>query len=169
MPNDRNKRRYNAYLSPKHHEKAEQYMLDDPVLPNPDIRGAKQEFTEKAILNFLNIASSNTKPSDNSKQEWLLQEKQEQIRLLQQQVDDFRDRFNDITTDSAGRVYAGGLGSSPVFEDGRPPASEASAVSPYPRLSRRLGAAPPARVTCPPSPCAASSLARADVFLSASR
>ena len=29
--------------------------------------------------------------------------------------------FNDITTDRAGRVYAGGLGSSPVFEDGRPP------------------------------------------------
>ena len=101
MPNDRNKRRYNAYLSPKHHEKAEQYMLDDPVLPNPDIRGAKQEFTEKAILNFLNIASSNTEPSDNSNQEWLLQEKQEQIRLLQQQVDDFRDRFNDITTEQS--------------------------------------------------------------------
>ena len=31
--------------------------------------------------------------------------------------------FNDITTDSAGRVYAGGLGSSPVFDDGREPAS----------------------------------------------
>ncbi len=29
--------------------------------------------------------------------------------------------FNDITTDSAGRVYAGGLGSSPVFEDDRGP------------------------------------------------
>lgn len=29
--------------------------------------------------------------------------------------------FNDITTDSAGRVYAGSLGSSPVFEDGRGP------------------------------------------------
>ena len=101
MPSDRNKRRYNAYLSPKHHEKAEQYMLDDPVLPNPDIRGAKQEFTEKAILNFLNIASSNTEPSDNNKQEWLLQEKQEQISLLQQQVDDFRDRFNDITTEQS--------------------------------------------------------------------
>ena len=101
MPSDRNKRRYNAYLSPKNHKKAEQYMLDDPVLPNPDIRGAKQEFTEKAILNFLNIASSNTEPSDNNKQEWLLQEKQEQIRLLQQQVDDFRDRFNDITTEQS--------------------------------------------------------------------
>ena len=32
--------------------------------------------------------------------------------------------FNDITTDADGRVYAGGLGSSPVFEDGREPASE---------------------------------------------
>jgi len=32
--------------------------------------------------------------------------------------------FNDLTTDDAGRVYAGGLGSSPVFEDGREPASE---------------------------------------------
>lgn len=29
--------------------------------------------------------------------------------------------FNDITTDDAGRIYAGGLGSSPVFEDGRGP------------------------------------------------
>lgn len=29
--------------------------------------------------------------------------------------------FNDITTDGTGRIYAGGLGSSPVFEDGRPP------------------------------------------------
>jgi D-xylonolactonase len=32
--------------------------------------------------------------------------------------------FNDITADEAGRVYAGGLGSSPVFEDGREPSSE---------------------------------------------
>lgn len=31
--------------------------------------------------------------------------------------------FNDITTDAAGRIYAGGLGSSPVFEDGRAPAA----------------------------------------------
>lgn len=31
--------------------------------------------------------------------------------------------YNDITTDAAGRVYAGSLGSSPVFEDGREPAS----------------------------------------------
>ena len=32
--------------------------------------------------------------------------------------------FNDITTDEAGRVYAGGLGASPVFDDGRAPQSE---------------------------------------------
>ena len=32
--------------------------------------------------------------------------------------------FNDITADDAGRIYAGGLGSSPVFEDGRAPQSE---------------------------------------------
>ena len=31
--------------------------------------------------------------------------------------------FNDITTDQAGRIYAGSLGSSPVFEDGREPQS----------------------------------------------
>ncbi len=29
--------------------------------------------------------------------------------------------FNDITTDNQGRVYAGGLGASPVFADGRGP------------------------------------------------
>ncbi|MEM9622323.1 MAG: SMP-30/gluconolactonase/LRE family protein [Pseudomonadota bacterium] len=31
--------------------------------------------------------------------------------------------FNDITTDSRGRLYAGSLGASPVFDDGRPPAA----------------------------------------------
>lgn len=29
--------------------------------------------------------------------------------------------YNDITTDSVGRIYAGSLGSSPVFDDGLPP------------------------------------------------
>ena len=29
--------------------------------------------------------------------------------------------YNDLTTDSEGRIYAGSLGSSPVFEDGREP------------------------------------------------
>jgi len=31
--------------------------------------------------------------------------------------------FNDLTTDAAGLIYAGSLGSSPVFEDGREPAA----------------------------------------------
>ncbi len=31
--------------------------------------------------------------------------------------------YNDITTDAAGRIYAGSLGSSPVFDDGREPQS----------------------------------------------
>jgi gluconolactonase len=31
--------------------------------------------------------------------------------------------YNDITADAAGRIYAGSLGSSPVFEDGREPAA----------------------------------------------
>ncbi len=31
--------------------------------------------------------------------------------------------YNDLTTDAAGRIYAGSLGASPVFEDGREPAS----------------------------------------------
>ncbi len=29
--------------------------------------------------------------------------------------------FNDLTTDAAGRIYAGSLGNSPVFDDGRAP------------------------------------------------
>jgi gluconolactonase len=31
--------------------------------------------------------------------------------------------FNDITTDAKGRIYAGSLGASPVFDDGREPRS----------------------------------------------
>lgn len=31
--------------------------------------------------------------------------------------------YNDITTDAAGRIYAGSLGASPVFDDGRKPAA----------------------------------------------
>jgi gluconolactonase len=42
---------------------------------------------------------------------------------LIEQDEDRRVGFNDITTDAAGRVYAGSLGSSPVFEDGREPRS----------------------------------------------
>lgn len=40
---------------------------------------------------------------------------------LIEQDEDRRVGFNDITTDAAGRVYAGSLGNSPVFEDGREP------------------------------------------------
>ena len=35
--------------------------------------------------------------------------------------DNGRVGFNDITTDATGRIYAGSLGSSPVFKDGRAP------------------------------------------------
>ncbi len=38
---------------------------------------------------------------------------------LIEQDEDGRVGFNDITTDAAGRVYAGSLGNSPVFDDGR--------------------------------------------------
>lgn len=38
---------------------------------------------------------------------------------LIEQSEDGRVGFNDITTDAAGRVYAGSLGNSPVFDDGR--------------------------------------------------
>jgi gluconolactonase len=31
--------------------------------------------------------------------------------------------YNDLTTDAAGRIYAGSLGASPVFDDGREPSS----------------------------------------------
>lgn len=41
--------------------------------------------------------------------------------LLDRDPDNDNVGYNDITTDSAGRIYAGSLGSSPVFEDGRPP------------------------------------------------
>ncbi len=60
--------------------------------------------------------------------------------------------FNDITTDAKGRIYAGGLGSSPVFEDGREPASEnlylidldgsSRAVAEDVRLTNGLGFSP---------------------------
>ncbi|TDJ41581.1 MAG: hypothetical protein E2O54_04760 [Gammaproteobacteria bacterium] len=44
------------------------------------------------------------------------------LTLIEQQ-EDGRVGFNDITTDAAGRVYAGSLGNSPVFADGREPCS----------------------------------------------
>jgi len=48
----------------------------------------------------------------------------ETVTLLERNEAEGLVGFNDITTDALGRVYAGGLGSSPVFEDGREPASE---------------------------------------------
>ena len=44
-------------------------------------------------------------------------------QTLIEQHEDGRVGFNDITTDAAGRVYAGSLGNSPVFDDGRKPRS----------------------------------------------
>ncbi len=43
------------------------------------------------------------------------------IVLLDRDVDADRVGFNDITVDGTGRIYAGSLGSSPVFDDGREP------------------------------------------------
>lgn len=43
------------------------------------------------------------------------------VTLLDRDTENDLVGFNDITTDSAGRLYAGSLGSSPVFDDGREP------------------------------------------------
>jgi gluconolactonase len=43
------------------------------------------------------------------------------VLVLDRDVDAGNVGYNDLTTDEAGRVYAGSLGSSPVFEDGREP------------------------------------------------
>jgi gluconolactonase len=43
------------------------------------------------------------------------------ITVLDRDPDNALVGFNDITTDEAGRIYAGSLGSSPVFEDGLEP------------------------------------------------
>ena len=60
--------------------------------------------------------------------------------------------FNDITADEAGRIYAGGLGNSPVFDDGRTESSEnlylidldgkSSVVAEDVRLTNGLGFSP---------------------------
>ena len=60
--------------------------------------------------------------------------------------------FNDITADNEGRIYAGGLGNSPVFYDGRSASSEnlylieldgkASVVAEDVRLTNGLGFSP---------------------------
>lgn len=43
------------------------------------------------------------------------------ILLLDRDEDQNLVGYNDITTDKAGRIYAGSLGASPVFDDGRQP------------------------------------------------
>ncbi len=43
------------------------------------------------------------------------------VMLLDRDPDHGNVGYNDITTDTEGRVYAGSLGASPVFEDGREP------------------------------------------------
>lgn len=43
------------------------------------------------------------------------------VTLLDRDPDNGNVGYNDITADAAGRIYAGSLGSSPVFEDGREP------------------------------------------------
>jgi len=63
--------------------------------------------------------------------------------------------YNDLTSDRQGRVYVGSLGSSPVFEDGREPASgdlylidldgKAHVVMPDIRLTNGLAVSPDGR------------------------
>jgi D-xylonolactonase len=43
------------------------------------------------------------------------------VTLFDRDADNGRVGFNDITTDRVGRIYAGSLGSSPVFDDGLEP------------------------------------------------
>lgn len=43
------------------------------------------------------------------------------VTLLDRDEDAGNVGYNDITTDAAGRIYAGSLGASPVFDDGREP------------------------------------------------
>src|SRR5262245_27095095 len=43
------------------------------------------------------------------------------VTLLDSDPDNGNVGYNDITTDAKGRIYAGSLGSSPVFADGRAP------------------------------------------------
>lgn len=77
------------------------------------------------------------------------------IALLERDEDAGLVGFNDITTDSQGRIYAGGLGASPVFEDGRGPQSAdlflidldgtSRAVAEDVRLTNGLGFSPDGR------------------------
>ncbi len=43
------------------------------------------------------------------------------VTILERDEDNGLVGFNDLTTDASGRIYAGGLGASPVFDDGREP------------------------------------------------
>lgn len=43
--------------------------------------------------------------------------------LLDRNLEQGNVGYNDLTTDSAGRIYVGSLGASPVFDDGRDPTS----------------------------------------------
>ena len=45
----------------------------------------------------------------------------ETVTLLDRDPEQGNVGYNDITTDTEGRIYAGSLGASPVFEDGREP------------------------------------------------
>ncbi|MEZ5551769.1 MAG: SMP-30/gluconolactonase/LRE family protein [Pseudomonadales bacterium] len=64
--------------------------------------------------------------------------------------------YNDLTTDAAGRIYVGSLGSSPVFDDGRSPAAgdlylidldgSSRVVGEDVRLTNGLGFSPDGRI-----------------------
>ncbi len=74
------------------------------------------------------------------------------ITLLDKNEDAGLVGFNDLTTDRQGRVYAGGLGASPVFADGRKPRAgdlwlidldgSAKVVMPDIQLTNGLGFSP---------------------------
>jgi gluconolactonase len=76
----------------------------------------------------------------------------ETVLVLDRDTDSGNVGYNDLTTDNAGRIYAGSLGSSPVFEDGREPAAgdlylidldgSARVVAEDIRLTNGLGFAP---------------------------
>jgi D-xylonolactonase len=79
----------------------------------------------------------------------------ESVTLLDRDEAAGRVGFNDLTTDAAGRIYAGSLGSSPVFEDGLEPRAgdlwlidldgSARIVAPDVQLTNGLGFSPDGR------------------------
>lgn len=80
---------------------------------------------------------------------------QPSITILDRNEDAGLVGFNDITADAAGRIYAGGLGASPVFADGRKPRAgdlwlieldgSARIVMPDIQLTNGLGFSPDGR------------------------